>query len=152
MNFKGITTTAMTDGRTTAAITINGESYTPVNGDVVLYDGKEYVWTGTAWEQLGDESSWALASQVLTKTGAKGDIVYWSDTDTPVHLTAGSNGAVLKLSGGVPTWGTDSDTKVTQAYSTAANSYPLLFSNTSGISSTNSRGATTALVNNAIYV
>lgn len=152
MNFKGTTTTNLSDGDTTSPITVSGADYTPVNGDVVLNGGKEFVWTGTAWEELGDESSWALSSDVLHISGAKGDIIYWSDTNSPTHLTAGSNGAVLKLNNGVPTWGTDNDTKVTQAYSTTNKSYPLLFSNTDGITSTNSRGATTALVNNAIYV
>lgn len=45
----------------------------------------------------------------------------------------------------------NTDTKVTQAYSTANNSYPVLFSATAGVSSTSSRGATTAILNNAIY-
>ena len=47
--------------------------------------------------------------------------------------------------------GSSSDTKVTQAYSTANNAYPLLMSGTAGISSTNSRGDTTAILNNQIY-
>ena len=45
----------------------------------------------------------------------------------------------------------NTDTNVTQAYSTANNSYPVLFSATAGVSSTSSRGATTAILNNAIY-
>lgn len=45
----------------------------------------------------------------------------------------------------------NTDTKVTQAYSTTNNSYPLLFSATAGITSTDSRGAKTAILNNAIY-
>lgn len=45
----------------------------------------------------------------------------------------------------------NTDTKVTQAYSTTNNSYPILFSATAGVSSTNSRGATTAILNNAFY-
>ena len=44
-----------------------------------------------------------------------------------------------------------SDTKVTQAYSTTNAYYPLLFSATSGISSTSSRGATTTILCNKIY-
>ena len=31
-------------------------------GDVVIYGQKEYVWTGTAWVELGDESAYALKS------------------------------------------------------------------------------------------
>ena len=46
---------------------------------------------------------------------------------------------------------TNTDTKVTQAYSTTSNSYPLLMCATAGVSSTSSRGATTAIVNNQLY-
>lgn len=45
----------------------------------------------------------------------------------------------------------NTDTKVTQAYSTTNNSYPLLFSAVAGITSTNDRNAQTAILNNAIY-
>ena len=45
----------------------------------------------------------------------------------------------------------NTDTKVTQAYSTTSNSYPLLMCATAGVSSTSSRGATTAIVNNQLY-
>ena len=152
MNFKGTTTTNLTDGDGTSPISIGGSDYTPVNGDVVLNGGKEFVWTGTAWEELGDESSWALSNDVIHVSGAKGDIIYWLNTNSPTHLTAGTDGQVLKLANGVPTWATDNDTKVTQAYSTSTNNFPLLFSNTPGITSTSSRDATTALVNNSIYV
>ena len=152
MNFKGTTTTNLTDGDNTSPISIGGEDYTPVNGDVVLNGGKEFVWTGTAWEELGDESSWALSSDVIHISGAKGDIIYWSNTNSPMHLTAGTDGHVLKLANGVPTWAEDSDTHVTQAYSTSTSNFPLLFSNTADIASINSRDADTALVNNSIYV
>lgn len=46
---------------------------------------------------------------------------------------------------------TDAVTKVTQDYSTENNMFPLLMSATAGITSTNSRGDTTAIVNNDIY-
>lgn len=39
-------------------------------GDVVLYNGFEYVWTGTEWEQLGQEGSFSLKThthQVIHK-------------------------------------------------------------------------------------
>lgn len=42
--------------------------------------------------------------------------------------------------------------KVAQDYSTTNKNYPLLFSATDGISSTSSRGDTTTLLNNSIYV
>lgn len=46
---------------------------------------------------------------------------------------------------------TDTNNKVTQAYSTADKLYPLLISATEGITSTNTRGDTTAILNNALY-
>ena len=46
---------------------------------------------------------------------------------------------------------TNTDTLVTQAYSTTSSSYPLLMSATAGVSSTSSRGAVTAIVNNQLY-
>ena len=39
-----------------------------------------------------------------------GDIIYWSAANTPVRLAKGSNGQVLKLTNGVPAWGTDNNT------------------------------------------
>ena len=66
MHFQGSTTTALTDGSTTATIVINGDDYNPVKGDVVLNNGKEFVWTGTSWELLGDEGSYALKSSTVS--------------------------------------------------------------------------------------
>ena len=44
---------------------------------------------------------------------AAGDIIYFSSANTPVRLAKGSDGQVLKLSSGLPTWGTDNNTKNT---------------------------------------
>ena len=66
MHFKGTTTTAMSDGLTTAAVTIGGSSYTPSAGDVVLYSDSEFVWTGSAWERLGRDSSFKTTQTAVT--------------------------------------------------------------------------------------
>ena len=34
-------------------------------GDVILYDAKEFVWTGTAWRLLGDEGSYAVKGSIV---------------------------------------------------------------------------------------
>lgn len=64
MHFIGKSTTAMTDGQTTAP-TISGiNSYTPVAGDVVIdsNDSREYVYTASGtWEELGPDGSYATA-------------------------------------------------------------------------------------------
>jgi hypothetical protein len=53
LKFVGVTTTVITDGSTTNPVIINESSYTAVTGNVVLYDAKEYLWTGSAWEEMG---------------------------------------------------------------------------------------------------
>lgn len=57
VHFIGVTTTAISDGSTTSSIAISGKSsnVTATTGDVVLYGTKEYIWTGSAWKELGDQ-------------------------------------------------------------------------------------------------
>lgn len=64
MHFKGVSTTAITDGGTENP-TIGGTVVTTkVAGDVVIYGDQEYVWSTTnKWELLGDEGSYALKSK-----------------------------------------------------------------------------------------
>ena len=52
-HYKGTTTTALENGSTTNPITIDGESYTAVFGDVVVYGYTEFVFDGTAWSEFG---------------------------------------------------------------------------------------------------
>ena len=75
MHFIGITSTELTDGATTSTLvakTVGSLSKTTdfENGDVVLYDngttvGQEFVWTGSAWELLGDEGSYAVKGSIM---------------------------------------------------------------------------------------
>lgn len=104
MHFKGTTTTTMSDGLTTAAVTIGGSSYTPSNGDVVLYSGKEYVWTGTLWEELGDESSF-IRKTLLTTAG---DMIYASSANTPARFAGNSTTTLqlLSMTSSTPAWKT----------------------------------------------
>ena len=128
MHFVGRTTTTMTDGMTTAAITINGDSYTPNAGDVVLSgDHQEYVWTETNsvthaghWELLGDEGSYALKTntdsviKTATFTPDVPGILTTKNTSIP-NVTAAGSAAVFSVSQGVlkittgsaPTLGTE---------------------------------------------
>lgn len=52
-HFIGTTTTAITDGATTNPITVDGESYTAVKGDIVIYDSAEFIFDGSAWQSFG---------------------------------------------------------------------------------------------------
>lgn len=56
VHFIGTTTTVLTDGSTTGPVTIDSKTHTPSAGDVVLYSNKEFIWTGSTWEELGDLS------------------------------------------------------------------------------------------------
>ncbi len=51
--YKGTTTTAIENGSTTNPITIDGESYTAVFGDIVVYNYTEFVFDGTQWGEFG---------------------------------------------------------------------------------------------------
>ena len=64
LRFEGVSSTTITDGGTQTP-TINGQQVTPYKGMVVLYGAKEFVWDGSAWEELGDEASWALKTTTI---------------------------------------------------------------------------------------
>lgn len=68
-------------------------------------------------------------------------------------ITKDANGHVTKVNTKTITLPSDSntDTKMTQAYGTGNAEYPLLMTATSGVTSTGSRGDTTAIVNNQIH-
>lgn len=57
INLKGETTTPLTDNATTNPITIDGQSYTAVMNDAVIYQSGEFIFDGTKWHELGDLSN-----------------------------------------------------------------------------------------------
>ena len=69
IKFQGISDTPLTDGSTTNPIQIDGQSYTAKKGDMVVYGGNEFLWVGNKWQQMGDESSYALKTITITGTG-----------------------------------------------------------------------------------
>jgi len=64
MRFRGISTTALTDGGTENPTIDDIEITSTTDGDIVLYNNKEFLWTGTAWELLGDEGSYAIKGSI----------------------------------------------------------------------------------------
>ena len=75
LKYRGKTTTALEDGSTTNPITINGESYTAIAGDVVTYTpagGREleFVFDGTYWQEFGSTGS---LKALAFKDSASGD-------------------------------------------------------------------------------
>lgn len=55
-HFIGVTSTALTDGSSTNPITIADKSVTAVNGDIVAYANKEFIFSDndSKWHELGD--------------------------------------------------------------------------------------------------
>ena len=86
MAFVGVTTTPITDGNTTDTIKVNNNDHTADVGDVVIYDGEEFVWDGSAWKLFGSASATtaaleALESQITNNKKAYDDYVTANDKD-----------------------------------------------------------------------
>lgn len=79
MHFVGTSTTDPATG----TVTIDGEPYSPASGDVCLYNAKEYVYNGTSWAELGDESSFVLKTTTVNDQPLSANVT----------LTAGDVGA-----------------------------------------------------------
>lgn len=70
--FRGITTTALTDGSSTNPITIGGESYTAINGDLVIYQSKEFLFSTSddEWHEFGDTTGLGALAYKNSATGS----------------------------------------------------------------------------------
>ena len=93
----GVTTTALTDGATTNPITVNSESVTAKLGGMASYDGSEFVWNGSAWQELGKNNFGALAfkssaSGTYTPAGSVSITQGTDSTDSVVGVA--SNGTL----------------------------------------------------------
>ena len=80
MKFLGTSATAITDGATTNPITIGSTSTTAESGNVVLYGSKEFVWNGSAWEELGNEGSYKVVQEAVSSPSASGNATAFIDT------------------------------------------------------------------------
>lgn len=80
LHFIGIATVAITDGSTTDPV-ISGYT-TKTAGDVVIDKDKfhEYVWTGTAWEKLGGDSSYKVTQGTVASPSTSGSTIAFIDT------------------------------------------------------------------------
>lgn len=93
MEFIGTTSTDLASNPTASTLTAKSTgSLTKTTGfdlgDVVLYGDAEYLWDGSAWELLGDETAYALKSTAVTN-------VAWDDTNNT--LTKTINGSTTDI-------------------------------------------------------
>ena len=90
MVYKGISTTAITDGGTQApTIGSSIATNTLQAGNVVLYGNQEFVWNGSKWELLGDEGSYKVKQTAVTDPSADGYEVSFIDS-----LSQDANGKI----------------------------------------------------------
>lgn len=61
IHYRGVTTTALTDGATTSPIKINNADYAPQTGDIVIYGQLEFIYAVTgntsSWHEFGSTGS-----------------------------------------------------------------------------------------------
>ena len=96
---------------------------TVTGGNLLVYDGTDSRWENVAQSTITAGSATNLAG------GATGSLPYQSATNTTTFLAAGTDGQVLKLASGVPTWSSDvSGVTITDDTTTNATRY-ITFSN-----------------------
>ena len=93
MHFVGTSTTDPTGG----TVTIEGKpEYEAVEGDVVLYGNKEYVYNGTAWVELGDEGSFVLKTTTVNGKPLSTNVTLTA-TDVGADPTGTAAGLIANL-------------------------------------------------------
>ena len=112
------------------ALLARGSDYTATNGTSISLTNASV--TGDIFEVFAAQP--VAISDVYTQTQANaafindslltttGDIIYASGTSTPARLGIGTTGQVLKVSGGLPSWGADSSGGFTLLSTTTLNS------------------------------
>lgn len=80
LGWMGETTTPLVDGSTTNPINVGGESKTAVNGNITSYEGSEFIFNGTEWQEFGPVGGLAELNVLvnggeLELTGANARIV-----------------------------------------------------------------------------
>lgn len=105
VTFLGITTTALTDGATTNPVTIGGESVSAINGCIVIYDTKEFIWADadTSWHLLGSADEFGTLAY---KNSASGSFTPHGSVSTPTITVTPSNATVNSITdvGTLPVW------------------------------------------------
>lgn len=173
MLFLGTTTTAITDGATTNPVVLGGSNKTVTAGNVVLYGSKEFVWTGRAWEELGNEGSYKIVQAAVADPSASGTsntFIATISQDTNGKITATKKTVAVTNSAPTLAWSTTStigtvagtslqvkmpanpntDTKVTQTAINATdytNWRPLIW----GSSNSGTEGFTPSTLTDGVY-
>ena len=109
--FAGITTTVLTDGASTASISVGGESVTAVNGMMAIYNDKEFVYASSdsKWHEFGDLSS---LGSLASKNSASGSYTPAGTVSQPTASATTSSTTVNSITavGTLPTFTVSNET------------------------------------------
>ena len=110
--FIGESTTPLTDQATTNPITVDGQSVTVTNGNIVVYNNAEFIWNGSKWIEFGDLSNLGALATKSNVTLNKG---------TGVNVVSGySNPTTDKVLGSDATFTTTVTPTTTNVKATAS--------------------------------
>lgn len=72
LNFRGVTTTALTDGASTSSYKIGSTTISASNGDFVVYNSKEFIFStaDNKWHELGDNTAFKALAYKASATGS----------------------------------------------------------------------------------
>ena len=105
LQFRGVTTTALTDGASTTTYKINGETdnRTAANGDMVVYGSKEFIFSTSdnKWHELGDNTS---LKALAYKDNASGSYVSAKSVAVTTKTTSNKTAAVSPAGSGTVTY------------------------------------------------
>ena len=98
MHYAGVTTTALADGSNTSPIKINNADYTPLNGDVVIYNSLELVWSTSdnKWHEFGSTGS---LKGLAFKDSASASYTPTGSVSAPTVEVAVNTASVTPISG-----------------------------------------------------
>lgn len=98
MHYAGVTTTALADGSSTSPIKINNADYTPSNGDVVIYNSLELVWSTSdnKWHEFGSTGS---LKGLAFKDSASASYTPAGSVSAPTVSVAVNTASVTPMSG-----------------------------------------------------
>lgn len=126
--YLGVTTTALTDGATTNPIVVGGNSVTAVNGNIVNYGSKEFIFNGTSWQEFGDLSGLGDLAFKDSASGSftpSGNVSLTTSAKTPtLSKSAGtSSDYTIKEVSSVSVGTTSATPTITVAEGTSSNGY-----------------------------
>ena len=101
MHYAGVTTTALADGSSTSPIKINNTDYTPSNGDVVIYESLEFVWStsDSKWHVFGSTGS---LKGLAFKDSASASYTPTGSVSAPTVSVAVNTASVTPMSASAP--------------------------------------------------